>query len=223
MDDTSTHGDDDSQDKDLDLEDTDADEGDDTPADTEDNSDDPKADDAAQEAKERQKKAWLSNLRDGKKTIDDMPKNLEWLKKDKEFDEFRDSKKEKKPEKKLEVEDDELDSRVRKTLKSEREAENLEFLIEGLEDMEIDSETDALLQEEYEALRADGLSKYKALTMACRLAGIKDIQTIVAERRRKGMTLPPRGSKRRKTIVKKGGNTEMETKFMKNLPPGYKS
>lgn len=200
---------------DLDDQDID-DDGDSTPDDTAE-ADDRK--EAAEEAREKQKSAWLRNIKDGKKSLDDMPGNLAWLKKDPDFDEFR--KKETKP--------DETEVKVQKALKSEREKEELEYLTsyleEGDEDGSISSEKLADIQSDYESLIADGASKKTALQTAMRLNGIKDAQTIVGERKRKGLLLPPRGNQKRRVLKKGDEMTDMEKKFSEksSLPPGFRS
>ena len=42
----------------------------------------------AEKEKKTKRRAWLDNIASGKKTLDDMPESLEWLKKDKVFDKF---------------------------------------------------------------------------------------------------------------------------------------
>ena len=210
MDELSTHGDVEQEDIDNDLFDNETDDGGETPADTD--KDDPKKE-TADEVKERQKKAWLSNIREGKKTLADMPENLGWLKKEVEA--------ELEPEKKPPVKQDELESKIRKTMQKEREMEDFNLLVDTVEESDLDSEKSAQLQEEYEGLLSEGVSKLKALTTACRLVGLKDGKTMIAERRRKGMLLPPSGSRNRNT-VSKDKMTEMEKKFAGGLPSGYK-
>lgn len=161
---------------------------------------------SAEDVKERQKKAWLRKIKDGDKTLDDMPDNLGWLKKEIERD--------------LEEPDD-IDSKVQKALRAEREKEDFNLLVEDLEESNIDSEKIAQVKEEYETLIADGVPKLKALIISRRLVGLKDSQTIIAERRRKGMLLPPQGSMRRE-VVKKDGLTDTERLFMDNLPKQFK-
>ncbi len=221
MDDLELHDDE------LDLDDSDIeDDGDTTPDDTnedKDSEDDRKAN--AAEVREKQKQAWLQKLKGGKRTLEDMPSNLEWLKKDPEFDEFRDSGKSEKTKRK--VEDDEVDTKVQKALKSERDKEEFSYLVGYLEDAseDIDAETMANIQEEYESLLDDGVSKNRALKISMRSNGIKDVESIVAERRKKGLLLPPRGNRKRKVLKKGDDMTEMEKKFSDKgtLPPGFRS
>lgn len=205
-----SHKNDDSQDIDDELEDTELDEDTETPADTED-SDDQKDKEPAEEAKERQKKAWIAKIKGGTKTLDDMPENLGWLKK-----EIEEELKPKKPAKK-----DDVEEAVRKTLQKEREAEDFTALTEYLEEADLSSELMAKIEEDYNELRQDGLSKFRSLKNAMRLNGIKDTQEVVMERRRQGRRLPPAGSRVRKT-VSKDGLSEIERKLSGGLPPGYK-
>jgi len=205
MDDASNHDDSDLEDID-DPKDTDVDEGDDTPADTD---GDPKT--PAEEAKERQKEAWLKKIKSGDKTLDDMPENLGWLRKEIE------------PELKAkkEVNENELGKRVKQALKEERETEDLELLVEDLE-QNTDSEKVAQVKEEYESLRAEGVSALTALKTARRLVGLVDSKTVISERRKKGMLLPPQGGKKRETVDKEK-MTEIEKRLSGGLPPGFKA
>lgn len=207
MDEQSTHADDELQDE---LEDMDGDDEDMTPADTDEESDEPKKEDA-KEVEDKQTEAWLRNIRSGKKTIEDMPENLGWLRK--------------KVESKLNPDkgnSEDLESKIRSTMQAERDAEDFNLLVDDLEDTKVDSEKLEELKEVYEDLLANGVPKLKALIYARKATGLKDSATIIHERRRKGMLLPPMGSKRR-TVVKKDGLTDMEKKFTGNLPPGFKS
>lgn len=213
MDDELKHEDDDLQDNDLDHEDTDIDDSNDTPADTDDESDDLKRE-SAEEVKQRQKLAWLRKIKNGEKTIEDMPNNLNWLKKDIEK-ELNPKKSEKK------VEQDELESKIRATLQKERDQEDFQILAADIEDSDLDSETLATLKETYESLLEDKVPQLKALVLARRVAGLKDSQEVVRSRRRKAMTLPPQGSINRK-VVKKDGMNDVERQFMNNLPPAYR-
>lgn len=209
-DDSKLHGEDEQENTDDDSTDMTADD-DGTLEDTDDESDDSKKE-TGEEVKERQKKAWLSKIRDGKKTLDDMPKNLEWLKKEvkKELDTTED-----------EADEDKLSSKIRQTLQKEREAEDFVSLVDYLEESVDDEDILSDVQTAYEEMRQEGVSKFKAIKYAMKAAGIKDTQTVITERRRKGMLLPPNGNKNRK-VVSKDGMTEMERKFNKDLPNGFK-
>jgi len=182
-----------------------------SPADTDD-SDDRKG--TAEEVKEQQKNAWLKKLKDGKTTLEDMPSNLDWLKKDEEFNEFR------KPAKKK-VDEDELDARVEKALKARSEKEDFNYLVGYLEDEEVAADVMSDIQSEYESLLEEGVSKKKALQLAMKLSGIKDLDSVVAERRKKGLLMPPRNNKRRKLSKKDDEETALEKKLATDLPPGF--
>jgi hypothetical protein len=169
-------------------------------------------------AAEAQKKAWLSNIREGKKTLEDMPKHLDWLKKDVEK-ELAPKKEEKEAEKKGAREE------VRQILAEERAEDELESLVETLGELDISDDKDAEMREEYESLLSEFLEptaaqKYKCLMAACKIVGIKDVATVNYERRKKGMALPPSGGKRRST-VEKDKATEIEKRLGGNLPHGY--
>ncbi len=215
MDDRTTHEDDELLDTEEKGEQKDTAEDEDaTPADTEEEpEDDPKT-----VAKENQRKAWLENIKSGKKTLEDMPDNLGWLKKD--------LKKELEPEKK-EVKADDLDEKIRNVL-TEREAkEEFEYLVDDLKDSDLTEEQEAQLRQEYENIISDYKNpsyavQLKALTLARRLTGLKDSSETVKERRRKGMALPPLGGRKR-SIAQKDKETETEKRLGGNLPPGFKA
>ncbi len=216
MDDRTTHEDDELLDIENDESDDINDDDDTTPADTD--KDDPKGKTDAAEVKARQKAAWVKNIKEGKKTLDDMPENLAWLKKE--------VKEEIAPDKKK-ANDDGLESKIRKALQEERAQEDFDSLIEGLQESDITAEQDAQLREEYEDLLSEFVNptasqKLKCLNVARRAVGIKDNSTTIMERRRKGRALPPLGGRRRST-VDKDKSTEMEKKLGGNLPPGYKA
>lgn len=186
-----------------------------TPADTGDS--EPKKADVV---KEQQKLAWLKNIKEGKKTLDDMPKNLGWLKKD--------IQKELSGEEKPKPQVDELDNKIR-TVLSEREArDDYEYLVEDLQNADISSEQEAQLKEEYESYLENfdnptDSQKLKALLVARRLVGLKDAASMVRDRRRKGRSLPPLGGTRKRAVTDDNKLSEIEKKLSGNLPPGYRS
>jgi hypothetical protein len=200
MDDLSKHDNNELEDIDNDLQDIDVNEGDETPADT-----DGEPKNTAEEVKERQKQAWLDNIRTGKKTLDDMPENLGWLKKEIQNE--------------IPAKTDDLESKMKKILQEERDSEDFNILADDLGSA--DAEQVAQVKEEYESLIDAGMGKLKALITARRLVGLKDSQTILAEKRRKGMLLPPSGSKNRKTVINKNKMTEIEKRLSGGLPPGF--
>jgi len=210
MDDATKHHADDLKDIKDDLKDTGG-EGGNTPADTD--KGDPKKP-ASQEAKDAQKTAWLKRLSEGKIDIDDMPENLEWLKKEPEFKEYR------KPEKK-----DDLDLVVNRVLTEREAVSEFKEVVGNLQKLEISEEKDAQLRKEFEDL----LSEYesptanqtvRALRIACRLVGIKDVTSYSKERRSKGLVLPALG-KERDTSTQGKQETEIEKRLSGNLPPGF--
>ena len=211
MDERSTHDEDDFQEgDDADYENTEVDEGDATPADTDDESDEPKT--PAQKEKERQKGKWLAAIKSGDKTLDEMPENLNWLRK-----EIEPELKGKKPAAKT----DELDERVQQALRKERDKEDLGLLIDDLEENATPEQL-AQFKEEYDQLISDGATPLRATITSRRLIGLKDNRTAISERRRKGMMLPPNGSRRRQT-VEGDKMTDVEKRLSGGLPPGYKA
>ena len=213
MDDRNLHDEDEHIDTDVNDDDIDIDD-DETPDDDDsDDLGDTEKESKKEVAKEAQKKSWLQKIKEGKKSLDDMPDNLNWLKKDIE--------KELKPD----VKQDEIELRVRRVLKEERAEEDFNYLVQDLQDADLNSETEATLRGEYEDLISEfsnptASQKLKALMIARKLAGLKDSKTALIERRRKGMSLPPMGTKRRDTGSKK--ESEIEKRLGSDLPPGWK-
>lgn len=221
--------DDDGLDLDIndDLDDDTSDDDLETPADTDDNlddddsSDEPKKGNAdAEQVKQNQKKAWLKAIKSGKKTLDDMPKNLGWLRDDIK----KDLKVEKKPKK---VDNADIDSRIDRALTERSASATLDALIEGLEDSkDITAEQSAQLYDEYKELVSDfdnptPSQQLKALTTAARLVGLKDVSSYAKERRSKGMILPPFGGKRRKPSNPKPKEDDIDEEMAEDLPRGY--
>lgn len=192
------------------LDSDEGDEGDETPADT-DQSDEPKT--PGQQAMERQEKAWREAIKSGKKTLDDMPPNLKWLRAKLEPD----TKVSKKPN----VEQDELDQRVAQALQREREREEADFLIQDVAENATDEEG-ALFQEKYEELLSDGISQLKAVKYAREMVGLKDNAEFVKARKLKGGALPPKTNLNR-TVVEKDKLTTQERKYMNSLPKGFRA
>jgi len=212
MDDPKTPNPDDLKDKDTGADDLG------TPADTNpEGEDDPKKKAAAEEAANEQEKSWLEDIKSGERELKDMPENLGWLKE-------RVKKKLESPEKE---EQPDRKSEIREALAEERAEEEFGFLIEDLESAEIPAETEAQLKEAYEEYleefkKPTTIQKVKALKFARKVVGLKDNKTFKSERKRRGMSLPPLGGKKRATI-NPDKKSEMETKFGKDLPPGFKA
>lgn len=207
MDDRDLHDDDMADGDDLENDDSDTEN-------TDDESDDSKKADA-EVVRKQQREAWLKKIKDGKASLDDMPKNLEWLKKDIQKDLGG------------EVKEDELELKIRNVL-SEREAKHeFDFLVEDLQGANISEEQEAQLREEYESLIAEFQNptesqKLKSLMVARRLAGLKDTSSELRDRRRKGMSLPPLGGRKRST-VQKDSMSEIEKRLSGGLPPGFQA
>ncbi len=218
MDDPNAHEDDDLE------KDTPLDDPIETPADTNPNGeDDPKKKADAEEVAKKQEDSWLDDINSGKKSLDDMPENLGWLKK-----RVKAKLPEDKPEK-VEKKEEKVDirSEIRAVNAEERAQDEFGAFIKTLKEANISNEKDADLREEYQD-QLQGVDdpsvaqQLKALKTACRLVGLKDVISSASERRRKGMELPPFGGSKRKT-VKSDKKTEMEEKFSKDLPPGFKT
>ena len=214
MDERNTHGEDELLDTEADdLEDTGLDDEDTTPTEGE------REKESAEEVKQKQKDAWKKKIASGEKSIDDMPQNLAWLKKEIE-QESKDKGRDEKP--------DGLESKIQKALREERAAEDFNDLVDDLESLDISSEQDAQLKEEYEDLISDFQNptpsqKLKCMQRACRLVGIKDISEVTRERRRKGRSMIPTSGSRRRTTVEKDKTTEIEKRLGGNLPPGFRA
>lgn len=218
-----THEEDELQDTEEDESEDTIDDDDVTPENTESDSDEEEEEDESEKAKaaaakKRQKDSWLSQIKEGKKTLEDMPENLGWLKKEIK------AELEKKPAKK-DSSKGKISAEVREVLREERAEEEFDSLVEDLQSQEIPAEKEAELRQEYE----DQLSEFpnptkaqelKCLRTAVRLVGIKNLSDTIRERRRDGRKLPPLGGKKRSTVSKEQ-QTDMEKKLGGNLPPGY--
>lgn len=210
-DERTTHEDDEFSD--IEDEQEDIDQNDDsTSEDSEDESQDKSKETSRNEVKENQKKAWLDKIRSGKTTLEDMPKDLEWLKKD--------------IQKELKENTDDLDTRI-STVLTEREAKNeFNFLIDDLKESKLSADQESALAEEYEGIISEFKNptysqRLKALMLARRLIGLKDTSEAIKERRRKGMALPPLGGRKRIT-VNPDKKADIKQKYGQNLPPGFK-
>lgn len=213
MDERTTHEEEETLDIDNELDESLFDD-DTTPADTDEESDEPKT---AEESKNRQKEAWVKNIKEGKKSLDDMPPNLAWLKKE--------VKEEVEPTEDVQV--DGLDFKIRKALQQERAQEEFDLIAEDLRESDISPEQDAQLRTEYQDLISEfknptALQQLKCLNIARKVVGIRDNAEAIMERRRKGRSLPPLGSRKRQTF-NKDKETEMEKRLGGNLPPGFKA
>jgi hypothetical protein len=175
----------------------------------------PESKETAEQVKEKQKTAWLNNIKSGKKTLEDMPANLDWLKKE-ILPELGEAKKP------VNVSEDDITLKVRMELVKERELEEKRQIVRYMEEGNLTDEQMDDVREEYADLRSDGISEVKALKRALRYAGVKDINSIIEDRKREGMTLSPDVSMPRRILKKSDGLTDMERKFVKNLPPGFK-
>jgi len=169
----------------------------------------------ADEAREHQKMAWLRKIEGGEKTLDEMPKNLEWLKKD-----IQKELESKKPK------DDDLNSRIQ-TVLAEREArQEFDYIVEDLKNADISAEQEAQLREEYEDLLSTYSTptesqKVQALLIARRLVGLQDLTSSIRERKRKGMTLPSLSGTRKRSTVTPDKMTEIEKRLSGGLPPEF--
>jgi hypothetical protein len=219
MDDPNEHKVDEPKDKEVDPKDKDPNDPVVTPADTDpEGEDDPKKKANAEEVAKKQEKKWLDEIQSGKKTLDDMPENLGWLKKRVE------KKLDPKPKKEEEAKSD-TKSEVRQVLAEERAQEEFDFLIDDLREADISAEKEAQLKEEYESYLEEFpnptvVQQVKALKFARKAVGLKDTSSSTSDRKRKGMQLPPLGGKKRKTMTP-DKETEMQKKFGQDLPPGF--
>lgn len=210
---TILHDDADLEDANTDFEDTDI-----TDEEPEDGANTDQPQKTAEEKREELKRSFIADIKSGKKTLDDIPPNFGWLKPD-----IEKGLKDTKPE----VKEDELELKIRNVL-TEREAkQEFEFLVEDLQDANISEEQEAQLREEYESLLSEFKNptesqKLKSLMIARRLAGLKDTSSELRDRRRKGMSLPPLGGRKRST-VQKDSMTEIEKRLSGGLPPGFQT
>jgi len=219
MDDPNLHGDDEL------LEDIGADDELETPEDTELNDDSDEPNQPNEQAKEAQKNAWVRNIREGKKTLEDMPEHLNWLKPDVEKEvKPKITKQESKSEN---LTRQEVRQMMREDAAEQRAKEQFEFLLEDLEGAKLDANTGQMLKDEYldlidsfsdpESYRA----RLKALNAARKLAGLKDYESLAQDRRSK-MSIPVSGGRRRQTVIREDDPmTQAEKELSGNLPPGF--
>lgn len=172
----------------------------------------------ADHVKEEQKTAWLNNIRSGKKTLDDMPPNLNWLKSEVES-ELMPPKKSETPKAQDPVD---LSIKIKEELKKQREAEEKEILVSYLKDGSVSDDKLTEVENSYREFKQDGLSEFNALKAAMKVAGVKDVNTIISDKKREAMLFPSYGNQERRVLDKGDGLSEMERKFNKDLPPGFK-
>jgi hypothetical protein len=194
-------------------EDIEGDEKIETPADTSEE-DEPKKESAEQVAQKQEKK-WLDDINSGKKSLEDFPENLGWLKE--------------RVEKKLspEVNQDKMAVAARNALKAEKAADEFSLIVDSLKDSDITAEQDATLKEEYETYLEEfknpsEVQKLKALRFAVKAAGVKTVSEAAFERRKKGMSLPSFGTKKRTPKIKSPEDKAAD-ELDSDLPRGFSS
>jgi hypothetical protein len=171
----------------------------------------------AEQVKEEQKTAWLNNIRSGKKTLDEMPANLGWLRKEIEPELAPPA------EKKLEVEKKGFDisSQVQAELRKQKELEEKEVLVSFLKEGSVSDDMLSDIESNYRAFMSDGMSDFNALKSAMRVSGVKDVASIISEKKREAMLFPGVSSQERRVVNQGNGMSELEKRLSTDLPPGF--
>jgi hypothetical protein len=171
----------------------------------------------AEQVKEEQKTAWLNNIRTGKKTLDEMPANLGWLRKEIEPELAPPV------EKKLEVEKKGFDisSQVQAELRKQKELEEKEVLVSFLKEGSVSDDMLSDIESNYRAFMSDGMSDFNALKSAMRVSGVKDVASIISEKKREAMLFPGVSSQERRVVNQGNGMSELEKRLSTDLPPGF--
>ena len=134
-------------------------------------------------AKQKQIDAWLGKVLNGEATVDDLPKNLQWLKTPilKEL-------------KKLEAIPD-VESIVENKLREKEEAQEFAHLKAKLAVMDLTKSQKAELSAEFKDLAGAGVAKAKALVKAMKITGIElDSKDRDTEELRRAMAIPKGGA-----------------------------
>jgi len=136
--------------------------------------------DPAEEAKQRQLTSWMQKIESGEKSLDDLPKNQRWMKRDLEA-------KLNKVNKEREVEADyDIDEIVERKMKAKEDAQHFNSIKDQLNSTKLNAEQKATIADEFKDFRGAGLNKAKSLEKALKVAGVA-----LTPDRRSRMT-PPR-------------------------------
>lgn len=126
----------------------------------------------AETAREKMVADWAKKVKSESKTLDDIPKDQSWLR----------------PlvEAKLGVND--LDKTIEDKLTQREQERDFNSLKSEITDMGLERSKRLVLEEEYKGFRAEGVSKLKALKLACKVAGV-DPQESALDAKRYAMRL----------------------------------
>lgn len=216
MSDRTTHDEDDLFDKDV-KDDTKVDDDDATETDTDeqkkedsDSKDEQKPDLEKKTEAEKQAEVWEVKTKEGA----ELPKNLQWLKKD-----FPDkfghlTEEEKKVSKK------ELRATIREEVKAENDENEFKARKKDLNAMDLDDAQREVVDEEYADLRADGVPQNKALKKAMKFAGIKSLDEVSEDRISAAHELAPQGYYKKQESPKTEASA-LEERMSEGLPKGY--
>lgn len=156
-----------------------------------------------EEAKQAQINAFYKKVKTGDLSLDEIPSRQEWMK---PFIEAR-LESETAKSNKAEV----LDSKgqLKQLLAEERAEQSFQDLKSDIDNAELTQDQKAAIEAEFADLRADGVSRHKALEKALRLAGVK------AESRRNAM-VPPKPN-----TVSNSNEEITASNFRDKLPEGH--
>jgi len=140
----------------------------------------------------KQVNAWVKKIEEGVADLDELPKNLGWLKKDIEA--------------RLEVKPD-VKEIVRQELAQEKASMKFELMKENLQDIDLTPTQKEKLEASFKKLRSKGLDKVDSLEAAMEIAGV-DFEASAIDSRRRRMALPKPGK----------GAAKFTTESLKNAP-----
>ena len=135
----------------------------------------------AEETKQKQVAAWKRKIESGDATIDDLPTNLGWLKGDVE----------KALEVKKAVAEADIKSLLREEIKAEKETIKFQELQDDLNSA-LNADQKVKVSDAYKRLRSKGLSKLDSVEMAMEVAGV-NLDEMSVDARRSRMAIPSPG------------------------------
>lgn len=134
---------------------------------------------SAEQVKQRQLNAWERDIKAGKKSLDDLPANLQWMKSELESRVSDESIQE----------DDDIDARIDQRLKEREDMKVFESLKKQIPDV-ADPKKQKGIREDYTLNRKEGLSPRRALELAMKANGVSPSDF---PKRKQGVRIPRSG------------------------------
>lgn len=128
----------------------------------EENKEKPDKSTVAEEARQKQIRAWQTKIDNGMASIAELPTNQKWM-----------SKYLTEPTKAAPVSDEELDRRLDQRLAALEEKNQFKARVKELNQMGLSAKKRSAIQAEFNDLKADGLPELKALERAIRYVGVE--------------------------------------------------